>query len=95
MDYSGCHDITIGGKRFRDLDDLEDFCYCFPEFENELTESDVLYASELKAQVDSYYIAAELEYGDGNVTCTSRSGSGWYGDVLLGEDEMYGRGTNA
>lgn len=95
MDYSECRDIIIGGKHFKDLDDLEDFCYYFPEFEDVITESNVLNTSELKAQVDSYYITAELEYGDGNVTCASRSGAGWYGDVLLGEDEMYGRGTNA
>lgn len=86
MDYSESHDIIVGGLRFRDMADLEDFCCYFPEFEDVVTEAGLLYAPELQAQVDSYYISAEMEYGDGNVLPGHRLAAGWYGEAVIDED---------
>lgn len=76
-------DIVIGGRRFRDWDDLEDRCFYFPEFEEDVIESGILDSDGSKAFMDTYRIIAELEYGDGNVELPHELCFGWYGETLI------------
>lgn len=83
MDPLENRDIVIGGRRFLDLDDLEDYCGRFPEFEDVVLDSGTLSDMELRACVNTYMIAAELEYGDGNQSTPFEMRCGWYGDVFV------------
>lgn len=83
MDLLENRDIVIGGRRFRDLDDLEDYCFRFPDFEGAVIESGILDSDETKASMDTYWIVSELEYGDGNAELPYKQHCGWYGEALL------------
>lgn len=83
MDQMENRNIAVGGLHFRNLDDLENFCAYFPEFEDAVIESGVLSKLDRMNEVDTYLIAAELEYGDGNAELPWQLHCGWYGDVLL------------
>lgn len=83
MNYWENRDIVIGGRRFRNLDDLEDFCAYFPEFEEDVIDSGVLTSYERKASMDTYWIVSELEYGDGNMELPYRLHHWRHGEVLF------------
>lgn len=83
MDYWENRDIVIEGRRFRNLDELEDFCAYFPEFEEDVVESGLFFSDAYKASMDTYWIVSELEYGDGNLELPYYQLHRRYGEVLL------------
>lgn len=83
MDLLEKHDIFVGGRRFPNLDALEDYCTRFPDFEETVIESGVLSDTDLRSSVDTYWIMAEMEYGDGNNELPYELRFGWYGDALM------------
>ena len=76
-------DMVVAGKHFEDWDELEEFCFCFPEFEEEAIETGLLFDTELKRSVDTYYIVSELDYGDDNTEMPYKRVNGWFGDIIL------------
>lgn len=86
MDPLENRDIIIGGRHFRDLDDLEDHCFRFPEFEEAVIESGILDPDGGKAFMNTYWIISELEYGDGNSELPYELRCGWYGEALIEQD---------
>ena len=86
MTHMENRDIVIGGRRFRNLDDLEDYCAYFPEFEEEVVESGLLTDEALRASVDTYWAASELEYGDGNSDIPAAIFYGWYVEGFIDKD---------
>lgn len=55
----------VGGCHFDTIEDLEDACFENPELADEYDELCCIAGS--RAAVDTYFLMAEIEYGDGNI----------------------------
>lgn len=86
MDPLENHDIVIGERCFRSFDDLEDYCFCFPEFEAAVIESEILVSDGAKASMDTYWIVSTLEYGDDNAKLPYHLHYCPYGEALIEQD---------
>lgn len=79
-------DIVIGGRCFRDMDDLEDYCFRFPEFEEAVIEARILASDGAKTSIDTYWIVSALEYGDDNAELPYHLHYSPYVEALIEQD---------
>lgn len=86
MDPQENRNIVIGEQHFRNLDALEDYCFCFPEFEESVIESEILVSDGAKASMDTYWIVSTLEYGDDNANFPYHLHCCPYGETLIEQD---------